>query len=142
MRRRLALQSLHVLAALLVGSGLSAQDALDEAVERARGAWFSHDVEALLATSDTVRLNVPGTASSPAMRPGQATVLLEKYLKAAEELGLELVRIRRLADDHAYAELARAYVVKGTSEERQERVLFGFRQLQGIWRLREVRVTP
>jgi hypothetical protein len=76
------------------------------------------------------------------MRPGQATVLLEKYLKGAEELGLELVRVRRLADDHAYAEMARAYVVKGTSEERQERILFGFRQLRGIWRLREVRVTP
>jgi hypothetical protein len=131
-----------VVAVLLVGQGVSAQDALDEAVERARAAWMRHEVDALLATSDTVRLNVPGTASSPSMRPGQATVLLEKYLKAAEELGLDLLRIRRLADDHAYAELARAYVVKGTSEERRERVLFGFRQLDGTWRLREVRVTP
>lgn len=131
-----------LVASLLAGQGMVAQGSLDGAVERARGAWLSHDVEGLLAASDTVRLNVPGTASSPSMRPGQAAVLLEKYLKAAEELGLELVRIRRLAEDHAYAELARAYVVKGTSEERRERVLFGFRQLDGGWRLREVRVTP
>jgi hypothetical protein len=130
------------LAAALLGPPLAAQDALDLAVERARAAWLGHDVDALLEHSDTVRLNVPGTAKSASMRPGQATVLLEKYLKAAEEVELDLVRIRRLADDHAYAELARAYVVKGTAEERSERILFGFRQLSGIWRLREVRVTP
>lgn len=139
MKRRLATL---VVAGLLAGQPVSAQDPLDEAVARARGAWMAHDVDALLDTSDTVRLNVPGTASSPAMRPGQAAALLEKYLKAAEERGLDLVRIRRLADDHAYAELARAYVVRGTSEERRERVLFGFRKLDGTWRLREVRVTP
>ena len=139
MRSRFAMLGL---VPLLLAPPLAAQDALDIAVEQARAAWLGHDIDALLKHSDTVRLNVPGTAKSASLRPGQATVLLEKYLKAAEEVGLDLVRIRRLADDHAYAELARAYVVSGTAEERSERVLFGFRQLAGVWRLREVRVTP
>ena len=96
----------------------------------------------LLASSDTVRLQVPGIVTSASMKPGQAGALLQKHLKAAKEIGLDLVRIRRLAEDHAYAELARTYLVKGTSEERIERVFFGFRRLEGTWRLREVRVTP
>jgi len=117
-------------------------DPLEPAVERARAAWLAHDVGALLAGSDTVRLQVPGVAASPAMKPGQAGTLLLQHLKEAKEIGLDLVRIRRLADDHAYAELARSYVVKGTSEERSERVFFGFRKVEGAWRLREVRITP
>lgn len=130
------------------GSPAVAQDSgdrgqgLEPAVERARGAWLAHDVGTLLGGSDTVRLQVPGIASSPAMKPGQAGTLLLQHLKEAKEIGLDLVRIRRLADDHAYAELARSYVVKGTSEERSERVFFGFRQVEGAWRLREVRITP
>jgi hypothetical protein len=115
---------------------------LERAVERARAAWLAHDVGALLASSDTVRLQVPGIAVSASMKPGQAGTLLQAHLKAAKEIGLDLVRIRRLAEDHAYAELARSYLVKGTSEERGERVFFGFRELDGAWRLREVRVTP
>jgi hypothetical protein len=76
------------------------------------------------------------------LRPGQAQRLLEQYLGPSEERGLTLVGLRRLADDHAYAELERSYVVKGTSEERRERVILGFRWLGQSWCLREVRVTP
>ena len=119
-----------------------AQDALDSAVAVAREALFDHDVEALVATSDTVRLNIPGTATANSLQPGQAARLLERYLSPSQERDLELVGLRRLAEDHAYAELDRSYVVKGTSEERRERVFLGFRKLDGSWRLREVRVTP
>ncbi len=121
---------------------LAAQDDLNRAVERARGAFFGHEVGTLLATSDTVRLNIPGTAKSASMKPGQAARVLEKYLHSAQERELTLVRLRVLAEDHAYAELDRSYVVRGTSEERRERVLMGFRRVEGTWRLREVRVTP
>lgn len=120
----------------------AAQDDLDRAVERARTAFVGHDVGVLLASSDTVRLNIPGTAKSASMKPGQAARVLEKYLHSAQERELTVVRLRRLAADHAYAELDRSYVVRGTSEERRERVLLGFRQVDGTWRLREVRVTP
>lgn len=139
MRLRAALVGLTLMVA---AAPLEAQNELDRAVDRAREAWLGHQITALLSTSDTVRLDIPGTATSAAMKPGQAARVLDKYLKGAEERGLDLVRLRRLERDHAYAELARVYVIKGTEEERRERVLFGFRQLDGIWRLREVRVTP
>jgi hypothetical protein len=127
---------------LTLAPGVAAQDALDSAVVRAQEAFRQHDVDALVETSDTVRLNIPGTATAASLRPGQAARLLSGYLDPAQERSLELVGLRRLADDHAYAELARSYVVKGTSEERVERVFLGFRKLSGAWRLREVRVTP
>lgn len=119
----------------------AAQDALDHAVERARRAWGGHDAETLLATSDTVRLQIPDAASN-ALRPGQAARLLQRYWATAEERSFDLVELRRLADDHAYAEMARHYVVRGTDEERRETVFLGFRRTEGVWRLREVRVTP
>lgn len=137
--RKAALATLAVLMA--AASAGEAQDALDSAVTRARQAWLQHDMERLVAGSDTMRLNIPGTAA-PSLKPGQAARLLDRYVHSAQERGLQLVGVRRLADDHAYAELARAYVVKGTSEEQRERVFLGFRQLDGSWRLREVRITP
>ena len=121
---------------------VAAQDALDSAVALAQEAFHDHDAEALVATSDTVRLNIPGTVTANSLQPAQAARLLERYLRPTQERELELVGLRRLAEDHAYAELDRCYVVKGTSEERRERVFLGFRKLDGSWRLREVRVTP
>ncbi|MDH3290829.1 MAG: hypothetical protein OEO20_11720 [Gemmatimonadota bacterium] len=138
MRRSVLLAGLVLVAFL---PRLAAQEDLDRAVERAREAFFGHEVGALLATSDTVRLNIPGTAKSASMKPGQAARILEKYLHSAQERDLTLVRLRTLAEDHAYAELDRSYVVRGTSEERRERVMLGFRRVDGTWRLREVRVT-
>lgn len=139
MRMRAVLVGLAVAA---TAAPLEAQDELDRAIGRAREAWLGHEISALLSTSDTVRLDIPGTATSAAMKPGQAGRVLDRYLNGADERGLDLIRVRRLEADHAYAELARVYVVKGTEEERRERLLFGFRRLDGIWRLREVRVTP
>jgi hypothetical protein len=128
--------------AVLLASGLAAQTPLDSAVQQARSAWLGHDVATLVQSSDTVRLNIPGTATAASLKPGQAARILGRYLRSSQERGFSLVGVRRLADDHAYAELDRAYVVRGTSEERRERVFLGFRRLDGAWRLREVRVTP
>lgn len=120
-----------------------AQDgALAEAVERARSALAAHAVGSVVATSDTVRLQIPGVTVATALRPAQAAQLLSRYLKDAEERALELVQVRQHAADHAYAELIRRYVVRGTRDELRERVFLGFRMVGGEWRLREVRVTP
>ncbi len=115
---------------------------LDVAVARARAAWIEHDVQALIVGSDTVRLRIPGVTVSASLQPEQAARLLDGYLDPAQERTFELVGVRRMADDHAYAEIARRYVVKGTEEELGETVFLGFRHLDGAWRLREVRVTP
>jgi hypothetical protein len=128
---------------LVVGPPVTAQeeaDPLDRAVAAAREAWLAHDLNALVASSDTVRLDVPGVAVSASLRPGQAKRLLSQYLEPAREVAFELAGLRRLAEDHAYAEMARRFVVRGTSEEQEEMVFLGFRRIEGVWRLREVRV--
>ncbi len=121
---------------------LAAQSSLEEAVELSRRAWMKHDVEALVAKSDTIRLHLPGVATSASAKPGQASRLLGQYLARAAETAFALREVRRLAPDHAYAEMIRTFKVRGTSEERSETVFLGFRILEGEWRLREVRVTP
>lgn len=122
--------------------GLLGQTALTEVVERARSAWMEHSARSLVARSDTVRLRIPGVAVAQALRPGQAARLLGKYMEAADETELVLREIRHVGEGHAYAEMARRYVVRGTRDERVETVFFGFRVVNGEWRLREVRVTP
>lgn len=129
--------------AALVGGRVEAQGPLEGAVGEAREAWLAHDVERLVARSDTLRLQLPGIeVSAPAVRPRQGARLLARYLDPAEELSFSQRELRRLAPDHAYAEMVRVYVVRGTAEERVETVYLGFRVVGGEWRLREVRVTP
>lgn len=118
------------------------QESLDSLVLRARAAWLEHRVRDLVAGSDTVRLRIPGVAVSAAVRPSQAARLLGEYLEAAEEQEFVGHGIRYVAEDHAYAEFGRRYVVRGTADVRQETVFLGFRRIAGTWRLREVRVAP
>ena len=126
-----------------IGDGLVCQDGqLMEAVQVAQDAWLQHDMRALVSGSDTVRLHIPDLPPSASLRPGQASRLLDRYLSPTEELSFELLNVRELADDHAYAEVQRVFVVKGTVEERTETVFLGFRRIDGRWSLREVRVTP
>ena len=126
----------------IVPAILGAQSTLEEAVAEARDAWKAHNVTVLVSKSDTVRLHLPGIAMSASLKPGQASKLLGEYLEGAEELEFELRDLRELADDHAYAEMSRVFVVKGTEEKRMETVFLGFRVLAGRWSLREVRITP
>lgn len=114
---------------------------LERAVDRAREAWLDHDLRGLVRHSDTVRLQLPGVGRSPSVRPSQAARVLGDYLRIAEEVTLRLRRIRAVSDDHAYAELVRIYVVQGTRDERVETIFLGFRRIDGIWGLREVRIT-
>jgi hypothetical protein len=124
------------------GRAAEAQDDLTAAVVAAREAWLAHDIPLLLEASDTVRLHLPEIAQALSVRPAQAVRLLQAYLKTAEEHAFTLREIRHMGQGHAYAEMERLYVVKGTSEERTETVYIGFRRVGDVWRLREVRVTP
>ncbi|MCZ6917633.1 MAG: hypothetical protein O7I93_12710 [Gemmatimonadetes bacterium] len=127
---------------LQVASGAVGQTPLDRAVEQVRVAWLRHDYEGLVASSDTVRLQLPEVGRSPAVNPAHAASVLEEYLSSANEIAFEVRQIRPASEDHAYAQIIRRYVVKGTSDERVETVFLGFRRIEGRWRLREVRVTP
>jgi hypothetical protein len=118
------------------------QSPLETVVERARASWIAHEARALVEQSDTVRLWIPGLAASAAVRPGQAARLLADFLAEAEETEFALREIRHVGDDHAYAEFGRRFTVRGTADVREETVFLGFRRVDGVWRLREVRVTP
>jgi hypothetical protein len=111
-------------------------------VANARSGWLTHDVQAVVQSADTLRLGFPGVANSAAMRPGHAARVLWEYLKPAKEIRLELRSIGAVTDDHRYAQMVRHYVVQGTSDERVETVYLGFHRIDGVWRLREIRVTP
>ena len=117
------------------------QMGLEEAVELARSTWLSHDYVRLFASSDTVRLQLPGIGRHQGLQPAHAARFLKEYLAAANEIDFGLKRIRTASEDHAYAQLIRRYVVRGTTDERVETVFLGFRRVDGRWRLREVRVT-
>jgi hypothetical protein len=128
---------------LLQAAGPAAgQTALDRAVEAARVAWLQHDYAGLVASSDTVRLQLPEVGRTPAVAPAHAASVLEEYLSSANEIAFEVRQVRPASEDHAYVEITRRYVVRGTSDERVETVFLGFRRIEGRWRLREVRVTP
>lgn len=127
---------------LALPAGAEAQSELAEVVEAARVAWLGHEYDELLASSDTVRLQLPGLGRHQGVPPAHAARVLKEYVASSDEVSLELRRMRSVAEDHAYAQLVRRYVVRGTTDERVETVFFGFRRLEGRWRLREVRVTP
>lgn len=120
---------------------LEGQGSLDRMAERVRRMWLAHDMEGLLATSDTVRVQVPGVARSVSLSPAQAVRLLLRYVEGAEELSFEVQAIRAAGPDHGYVEIRRRYVVGRTEDARVETVFFGFREVGGEWRLREVRVV-
>lgn len=118
------------------------QDDLTAAMERVRTAWLAHDYPGVVASSDTVRLQLPGVGRAAAVRPSHAARVLREYLDSANEIAFELRNYREVSEGHTYAQMTRRYVVRGTSDERLETVFLGFRVVDGAWSLREIRVTP
>jgi hypothetical protein len=136
-------RGLLVVGLVLAGSsGLHGQAAVEPVLGRVQEAWLGHRTHAVVEGSDTVRLRLPGLATTAAVRPGQAVRLLDEYLADAEELSFRLTGVRYAGSDHAYAEFARSFKVRGTADQRTETVFLGYRWLAGQWRLCEVRVAP
>jgi hypothetical protein len=130
------------LCGLLAVSRAEAQGTLSAAAERAKQALSSHDAQALVGQSSNVVLQIPGAdPSSPLGRP-QAVELLRRYLRPAEERGLDVTAIREVEPGKGFIELTRRYVVSGTTELRHETLYLGYRKLDGEWRLVELRSAP
>ena len=130
------------LCGLLAVSRAGAQGTLSAAAERARQALSTHDAQALVGQSSNVVLQIPGAdPSSPLGRP-QAVELLRRYLRPAEERGLDVTAIREVEPGKGFIELTRRYVVSGTTEMRHETLYLGYRLLDGEWRLVELRSAP
>jgi hypothetical protein len=128
--------------AVCVAGAASAQGTLPEAAEQARQAWLAHNPQALVGQSPSLVLQIPGAdPSSPAGR-AQAVELLRRYLRPVEERGLDATVIREVEPGKGFVELARRYVVAGTSEVRRESLFLGFRLQGGRWVLAELRSAP
>lgn len=135
MARSLVLLSVAVLP-------LAAQTTLPEAAERAKQAWLAHDPQALVGQSPSLVLQIPGADPSSPLGRAQAVELLRRYLRPVEERGLDVTVIRVVEPGKGFVELARRYVVSGTTELRRETLFLGFRLVAGRWALAELRSAP
>lgn len=128
--------------ALLLPAAGSAQATLSDAAARAKSAWVAHDPLALVGSSSNLVLQIPGAdPSSPVDRP-QAMELLRRYFRPVEERGLDVTAIREVEPGKGFVELARRYVVTGTTELRHETLFLGYRLMDREWRLVELRTAP
>lgn len=135
MARSLVLLSVAVLP-------LAAQTTLPEAAERAKQAWLAHDPQALVGQSPSLVLQIPGADPSSPLGRAQAVELLRRYLRPVEERGLDVTVIRVVEPGKGFVELARRYVVSGTTDLRRETLFLGFRLVAGRWALAELRSAP
>jgi hypothetical protein len=118
------------------------QSTLSEAAARAKQAVSAHDAPALVGKSSNVVLQIPGADASSPLGRSQAIELLRRYLRPAQERGLDVTAIREVEPGKGFIELTRRYVVSGTSELRHETLYLGYRLLDGEWRLVELRSAP
>jgi hypothetical protein len=122
--------------------GLVLQGSLSDAAERAKRAITTHDAQALVGQSSNVVLQIPGADPSSPLGKAQAIELLRRYLRPAEERGLDVTAIREVERGKGFIEITRRYVVSGTTELRRETLYLGYRFLDGEWRLAELRSVP
>jgi len=130
------------LALLILPIQAAAQATLSDAAALAKAAWSAHDAPGLVGQSSNLILQIPGAdPSSPLGRP-QAIELLRRYFRPAEERGLDVTTIREVEPGKGFVELTRRYVIAGTTELRRETLFLGYRFLNRVWRLVEVRSAP
>jgi hypothetical protein len=127
---------------LLLPVTLGAQATLSAAADRARQALSAHDPEGLVGHSSSIVLQIPGAEPSSPLGRAQAVELLRRYLRPAEERGLDITTIREVEPGKGFVELTRRYVVAGTSEVRRETLFLGYRLQRDEWRLVELRNAP
>lgn len=120
-----------------------AQATLPEAAEQARRAWLAHDPQGVVGQSSSLVLQIAGADPSSPLGRAQAVELVRRYLGPAEERGLDVTRMQEVVQGkEGFVELARRYVVAGTSDVRTETLFLGFRLRAGRWVLAELRAAP
>ncbi len=127
---------------MLLPAALGAQATLSAAADQAKQAWAAHDPESLVGKSSNIVLQIPGADPSSPLGRAQAIELLRRYLRPAEERGLDITTVREVEPGKGFVELTRRYVVAGTSELRRETLFLGYRKQSNEWRLVELRNAP
>lgn len=130
------------LALMVLPAVAAAQDnGLQEAAERARRAWSTHNPAALVASSPRLVVQLPGADPSVALGPAQAAALLADFLAPAQEVETIIRAAREVEPGRGYVEIQRRYRVTRTQDVRHQVVLLGYRLERGGWRLVELRVV-
>jgi hypothetical protein len=114
---------------------------LEQAAERARQAWSSHNPVALVAESPRLLIQLPGADPAVAVGPAQAAALLADFIAPAQEVETLVVAAREVGPGRGYVELQRRYRVAGTQNVRVQLLLLGYRLDSGAWNLVEFRVV-
>jgi hypothetical protein len=139
---RTAWRCLAVCGLAVVATQASGQATLPDAADRAKQAWSAHDAQSLVGQSSNIVLQIPGADPSSPLGRAQAIELLRRYLRPAEERGLDVTAIREVEPGKGFVEMTRRYVVSGTAELRRETLYLGYRLLGSEWRLVELRSAP
>ena len=137
MHRLLIAYALVGVPAAAMGQGTD----LEAAAERARQAWFTHDVATLVANSPRLLIRLPGADPSVALGPAQAAALLADFVAPAQEVETVVRAAREVEPGRGYVELHRQYRVAGTQNVRIQILLLGYRLDETGWSLVEFRVV-
>jgi hypothetical protein len=130
----------YALAGIPAAGSAQATD-LEAAAERARQAWFGHDVATLVANSPRLLIQLPGADPSVALGPAQAAALLADFVAPAQEVETMVGAAREVEPGRGYVELQRQYRVAGTQNVRIQILLLGYRLDETGWSLVEFRVV-
>ena len=117
------------------------QNALAEAAEKARQAWFAHDARELVADAPRLLVQLPGADPSIALGPAQAAALLRDFMVQGQEVETVVRAAKEVEPGRGYVELQRRYRIAGTQDVRVQSLLLGYRLLRTGWRLVELRVV-
>jgi hypothetical protein len=117
------------------------QNALSEAAEQARAAWFAHDARGLVADAPRLLVQLPGADPSIALGPAQAAALLRDFMVQGQEVETVVHAAKEVEPGRGYVELQRHYRIAGTEDVRIQSLLLGYRLVRTGWRLVELRVV-
>ena len=131
-----------VLLLVAPGAAAVAQGGIQARAQAARAAWAEQRAERVIGEGSRILLQLPGSESRASLSREQAARLLQGFFRRAEEVGVRVVAAREVREGEGYAELLRRYRVRGTAEERSQRVLLAYRwdAGRGVWTLVELRV--
>jgi hypothetical protein len=125
----------------LPAAGAAQDDGLQDAAERARHAWFTHNPTALVAESPRLVVQLPGADPSVALGPAQAAALLGDFIASSQEVETAVRAARKVGPETGYVELQRRYRVSGTQDVQEQVLLLSYRRDPKGWRLVEFRVV-
>ncbi len=126
---------------LALGARPAGGQALEEVAEAARRAFLRQEFATILAGAASVELRIQGSEAGAAMSGAQASRTLAGLVRRAEEVEVVVASARQVGEDRAYVELTRRFRLRGVQDTEAQRILLGYRRIEGRWVITEIRVV-